>query len=134
MTWGPSGAALDALRAYAVEVHFPARATVFDEGDPADSMYLVLRGMVLVQRRDPDGTVRTLTSVTEGQSFGEMGLLLQRPRLAMVTAGLDSTLLKITGSAIARLETERPDLALELYKTLARTLAEQWFQRGMELL
>jgi len=103
---------------------------VFAEGEPADGMYLVLRGLILVQQREADGTHRTLATVTEGQSFGEMALLLQRPRLASVVAELDCTLLKITASAIARMEAERPALAVQFYKTLAQSLAEHWFEHG----
>ena len=68
--------------------------------------------------------------MTEGQSFGEMGLLIGQPRTATVAAGLDVKLLKITPETLARLETEAPDLILQIYKSLAQTLAEQWMRVG----
>lgn len=130
VTWGFEGEAFETLRSYAEEVTFPARATIFSEGDPSDGMYLVLGGMALVVGTDEEGKERTISVVTEGQSFGELGLLIGQPRTATVTAGLDVRLLKITSETLTRLERERPDLMLRMYKTLAQTLAAQWVSSG----
>jgi CRP-like cAMP-binding protein len=130
VTWAFEGEAFDLLRSYAEEVRYPARTTIFLEGDPSDAMYLVLQGMVLVIDHDPDGSEHTLSIVTEGQSFGELGLLVGQPRHATVAAGLDVRLLKITPEVLDRLEREKPDLMLKVYKTLAQTLADQWMRGG----
>jgi CRP-like cAMP-binding protein len=130
VTWGFEGEAFDTLRGYAEEVAYPARATIFLEGDPPDGMYLVLKGMALVFTHDADGHEHTLSIVTEGQSFGEIGLLVGQPRNATVAAGLDVRLLKITPDVLETLERERPELILQMYKTLAQTLADQWMRGG----
>ncbi|MBN1200551.1 MAG: cyclic nucleotide-binding domain-containing protein [Anaerolineae bacterium] len=130
VTWGFEGDAFEALRAYAEEVSFPARATIFSAGDPADGMYLVLSGMALVFLKDDQGTERTIGIVTEGQSFGELGLLIGKPRHATVTAGLDVKLLKITPDTLEKLEQEQPSLVMKMYKALAQSLAEQWIRGG----
>jgi CRP-like cAMP-binding protein len=130
VTWGFAGEEFEALRAYADEVSYPARATIFSEGDPSDGMYLVLEGMVLVFTIDENGKERTLSIVTEGQSFGELGLLIGQSRNATIAAGLDVKLLKITPDKLEQLEKEKPALAMKMYKTLAQTLAEQWMRGG----
>lgn len=130
VTWGFEGEAFETLRSYAQEVSFPARATIFAEGDPSDGMYLVLQGMALVLSHDEEGQERTISIVTEGQSFGELGLLVSQPRNATVAAGLDVRLLKITPETLVRLEHEKPELMLRMYKTLAQTLAAQWIRSG----
>jgi CRP-like cAMP-binding protein len=130
VTWGFGGEDFDVLRTYADEVSYPARATIFSEGDPSDGMYLVLEGMVLVLTIDDEGKERTLSVVTEGQSFGELGLLIGGPRNATVAAGLDVKLLKITPDKLDQLEQEKPALVMKMYKTLAQTLAEQWMRGG----
>jgi CRP-like cAMP-binding protein len=130
VTWGFQGEAFEALRAHADEVHFPARATIFSEGDPADGMYLVLEGMALVLARNTQGTEQTIGIVTEGQSFGELGLLVGGPRTATVTAGLDVRLLKITPEVMTTLERDNPEVMMLMYKMLAQTLAEQWVRSG----
>jgi len=130
VTWGFEGEAFESLRRYAEEVSFPARATIFREGDPPDGMYLVLEGMALVFTHDAEGNAQALSIVTEGQSFGEIGLLVGQPRNATVAAGLDVRLLKITPDVLDKLEQEKPELILKMYKTLARTLADQWMRGG----
>ncbi len=130
VTWGFEGEAFDTLRSYAEEVTYPARATIFMEGDAPDGMYLVLEGMALVFTVDENGNERTLSIVTEGQSFGEIGLLVGQPRNATVAAGLAVRLLKITPDVLEKLEREKPELILKMYKTLAQTLADQWMRGG----
>jgi CRP-like cAMP-binding protein len=130
VTWGFRGEAFETLKAHAEEVSFPARATIFSEGDAADGMYLVLEGMALVFTQDEQGTETTIGIVTEGQSFGELGLLIGQPRVATVAAGLDVKLLKITPDTLTELEKEDPALMMQMYKTLAQTLAEQWMRSG----
>jgi CRP-like cAMP-binding protein len=130
VTWGFEGEAFATLRSYAEEIRFPARATIVSQGDPSDGMYLVLEGMALVFKTDAEGNEVTIGIVTEGQSFGELGLLIGQPRDATVAAGLDVRVLKITQETLARLEKEKPDLMLQMYKVLAQTLAEQWTRVG----
>jgi CRP-like cAMP-binding protein len=130
VTWAFGGEDFEDLRTYADEVSYPARATIFSEGDPSDGMYLVLEGMVLVVTVDDEGKEHTLSIVTEGQSFGELGLLIGGPRFATVAAGLDVKLLKITPDKLDQLEREKPVLVMKMYKMLAQTLAEQWMRSG----
>lgn len=130
VTWDFGGDSFQTLREYAEEVTFPARATIFSQGDPSDGMYLVLEGMALVLLRDEHGDEETISIVTEGQSFGELGLLVGEPRNATVAAGLDMRLLKIMPETLAVLEREKPDLMMKMYKMLAQTLAEQWVRGG----
>jgi CRP-like cAMP-binding protein len=92
-------------------------------------MYLVIEGMVLVFTSGEDDD-EVVSIVTEGQSFGELGLLVGMPRTTTVAAGLDVRLLRITHDVLARLEDERPELMLKMYKMLAQTLAEQWVRVG----
>lgn len=66
--------------------------TVFNEGDPADSMMFVASGGLRVSRRDQNGRVSLFNQVRPGQGFGEIGLILQQPRAQDVTALRDSTL------------------------------------------
>ena len=130
VTWGFEGEEFEILRSYADEVTFPARATIFSEDDPSDGMYLVLTGMALVLTVDDEGNEQTLSIVTEGQSFGELGLLVGQPRHATVAAGLDVKLLRITPEQVARLEEEKPELMMRMYKVLAQSLADQWVRTG----
>ncbi len=125
VTWKFEDDSFDTLRTIADERYYKAGATIFREGDPADGMYLVLEGAALVIRRTASGEERTVAIVTEGQSFGEIGLLVDRPRQATVAAGTNLRVLKITPTVIQLLHKSAPDMAFMMYQVLARSLAEQ---------
>ena len=57
---------------------------VFHEGQAGDSLYLIDKGRVVVQRRTPLGDVATLTVLGRDDMFGEMALLGDRHRTATV--------------------------------------------------
>lgn len=131
VSWKLDGEAYDALHALAEEQGYRARANVFQQGDPSDGMYLVLNGYALVIAKDEiTGEDRTVGIVTPGQSFGELGLLVQQPRLATVSAGTDLKVLKITPDNLDALESAQPEVASLMYKQLARTLATQLIATG----
>lgn len=128
VTWDAGGEMLESVRTFAEEVVYPAGTTIFSAGDAPDAMYLIIEGMVLVMTVDEEGHEQTSSIITEGQSFGEIGFLIQQTRLATTVAGLDSRLLKIDTAILEKLEQERPQILMKMYKVLAKTLAEQWIQ------
>lgn len=131
VTWKFESKSFKTLRSLAEEITYKARQTVFGQGDSPDGLYLVLDGFALVIATDADsGADRTVGIVEKGQSFGELGLLIDQPRMATVAAGTELKVLRITPDALKSLEKEAPDVAVLLYKTLARTLAEQLITMG----
>ncbi|MBT8495585.1 MAG: cyclic nucleotide-binding domain-containing protein, partial [Deltaproteobacteria bacterium] len=70
--------------------------TVFREGDTGEQLYLILRGEVVVERRNPaDGSVQRVATLRPGAFFGEMALLTDAPRSATVRAVSQLSLLDI---------------------------------------
>ncbi len=69
-----------------------AGETLFEQGDPADFVYLVQGGEVEVFRRHPDGSEERLTVFGPGKYFGEVGPLLKLPRTASVRGLSDARL------------------------------------------
>jgi signal transduction histidine kinase len=56
------------------------------EGDPGDSLYLILSGVVEVVRLNADGTEICLATLGTGQSIGELAIIDGGPRSASVRA------------------------------------------------
>jgi CRP/FNR family transcriptional regulator, cyclic AMP receptor protein len=125
VTWKFEDESFETLREIAEERVFRAGQTIFREGDRADGMYLVLEGAALIIRQTSSGEERTVAIVTQGQSFGEIGMLVDRPRNATVAAGTDLRVLKITTTVLELLHKSAPDMAFMMYQVLARSLAEQ---------
>jgi hypothetical protein len=95
---------------------------VVKQGDPGDSMYLILEGE-LRARMVAAGKETILSTLGPGEFFGDMSLFDQGPRSADVVANVDSTLLKLTATTFENLAKESPDLAAPFLMSTVKTLA-----------
>lgn len=61
---------------------------VFHEGDTADGMYFIVSGNVVIYKKDPECEERKvqIKQLEPGDYFGELGLILHKPRAAGVRA------------------------------------------------
>lgn len=68
--------------------YFDSGEILFREGDPGDSMYIVVVGVlkVIVVKEE---TELTIAQITPGQFFGEMSMLTGEPRTATIRAATD---------------------------------------------
>ncbi|MEA2199138.1 MAG: hypothetical protein QOJ25_3189 [Solirubrobacteraceae bacterium] len=100
---------LDRLAAAATEVAFAPGTAIVREGDPADSLYVLVDGEVEVTARGegggPEVTIRTMTAPTY---FGEIGVLGHIPRTATVTALTECRCEQIDGDALLDALTSAP--------------------------
>jgi CRP-like cAMP-binding protein len=107
----------------------PKGATVFRQGDPSDSFYIIASGQVrLVSERQGRSTV--LAYLGRGETLGELALLTGEPRPA--TALLDATteFLVLSRKDFAALLGENPAVLVQLSRTLAARFLEE--TRGRE--
>ena len=91
--------------------------TIFEKGDPGDSLYMIASGRVRVH----DGE-RTLNDLTAGNVFGEMAVLDPEPRSAAVTAVEDTQLLRLDQQALYELIDDRPEVARGIIRVLSQHL------------
>jgi CRP-like cAMP-binding protein len=66
-------------------IHFSKDQIIFDEGYPAESVFLVCEGNVEIFKNREDGS-HTLAKLGKDAIFGEMALISDRPRSASVRA------------------------------------------------
>lgn len=127
VTWRFDDDAFEKLKAVAEERHFGTGTFVYHEGDKqGTTMYVVRKGEAHVLRNAKDGGApSTIASVRLDESFGELGLLADRPRTASVVAATDLIVLEISRTSLEMLQRRDPIMVLMLYRALARTLAEQ---------
>jgi MFS family permease len=78
---------LERLAAAETDVEFAPGETIVREGDPADTLYVLLEGEVQVSARSQaGGAPRPIRVMTAPNYFGEIGVLERIPRTATVTA------------------------------------------------
>src|SRR6266568_7274351 len=68
---------------------------IFAQGDPGDSLYIVLQGRVRIATNDHFGRERVLAFYGPGEFFGDMAVLTGAPRSASATASTDVRLLQL---------------------------------------
>lgn len=71
-------------------LHFKASEMVFDQGDLADYLYIILKGRVAIIKKFPSGGEKILTELASGNFFGEIALTKDTTRTAKVVC-LEST-------------------------------------------
>jgi hypothetical protein len=100
---------LERLAAAATEVAFPAGTAIVREGDPADSLYVLVKGEVEVTARgEGGGPERAIRKMSAPIYFGEIGVLGHIPRTATVTALTDCRCDQIEGQALLDALTSAP--------------------------
>lgn len=95
------------------EVSFGRGETIFQKGDPGDSLYVIVSGKVDVR----DGE-RLLNELSEGAIFGELALLEPTPRSATVRAVEPAHLLQLDESHFRAVLAERPEVAAAVIHVL----------------
>jgi CRP-like cAMP-binding protein len=104
------------------ERSFPKGSVIVFEDDPGDALYLVARGQVKVVLIGEDGREVILSVLGEGNFFGEMSLIDEKPRSATVIAMVDSIVLVLRREDFqTRLRTS-PEIAIALLRELSRRL------------
>ena len=101
--------------------NFEPEEVIFKEGEPGDTMYIVLSGQISIRKQFPDG-VKELTVINPGESFGEMAILDNDPRSADAVAAWDATVFEIDN---ATLQEDDSVLALKLSRQIAVMLARK---------
>ncbi len=88
---------------------FEPNRVIFDEGDPADTVYILRSGAVEIRIGNRSDHPRTLLRVNVGEVFGELALLENRSHEAAAIALEKSEVLEIPrGDFIKRLNASDP--------------------------
>lgn len=95
-----------------------AGAQIFAQGDEADEMFFIVKGDVKIIRKDSDGSESQIALLTNGDTFGEMGILTDQKRTASAVSESESYLYTLDKNDFALCVEDKPELQREL-KTLA---------------
>ena len=114
---------LDELSREVRWIEVQAGQSVLQEGEPSHRVYFVVHGRLGILQRHPDGSNDLVREIGVGQPVGELGLLLDQPRTASVTALRDSLLVELDRAAFDRLIEREPSVLLPLTKRIAERLA-----------
>ncbi len=94
-------------------------------GDPATSLYFLMKGRVSVVMEMPNGGTRRLTTCVPGMLFGDMAIVERRPRSATVRADEPVECYSMSLESFDRLTTTHPELKVALLESFARSLSRR---------
>ncbi|NDC53006.1 MAG: hypothetical protein EBZ74_01640 [Planctomycetia bacterium] len=104
---------------------YAAGEQIIRQGDPGRSMFVVMDGRVQVTAESPGGDPVGIATLETGDYFGEMSLMTGAPRVATVTALVETRLLDVGNESFGRLLAARPQLVEQLGAALRERLCER---------
>ena len=92
---------------------------IFKQGEKGDKAYLLLDGRVAIEVNG-----KKVAEISEMEIFGEMSLILNKPRTASIKALKPSIVLPINQKILSDLLSECPPVVASLVKQLAYRLSQ----------
>lgn len=93
--------------------------TLFQAGDPGDSLFIVQTGEIELFIKDTAGQKIVLATPSEGDMFGELAMLDSGPRTATAVALQDSEVLVLDRDDLVLLFQRKPESALHMLSALS---------------
>lgn len=105
------------LASIAEEVLYPKGEMIFEEGQPADGLYVIIRGRVSLSK---DG--EEVVSLGEREALGAWTLFEAEPRVMSALAAEETLLLRVDREDFYDLLLDYPELGQSILKALVRRL------------
>lgn len=115
---------LDELLKEARAVRHPKNSNVFEQGQEAHSLFLLLNGHVRAEKTTPDGKQIVVRYVSAGEVFGVAQAIGLKHYPATAVAAVDSVSLAWPSAAWPRLVAQHPALATNTLQTVGQRLQE----------
>lgn len=129
---------LDQLKTLATAgkiVSLPANSVIFEEGDTATELYLILEGSVCVQAHNTQGQQVPLSMLDAGQFFGELALAEQSTRSATVKTETACRLFSLSRTSFIQMLGQAPELLSEVMGAISqkiRSANTRYFQEQLQ--
>jgi CRP-like cAMP-binding protein len=101
---------------------FAKAEVIFREGEPSDSAYLVVSGIVEIVTGHGSPRPTTVAVLGKGEYFGEMGAIDDCPRSATAVARRDVECVSVGQDEFLETLVSRPQEAIDLLKILFERL------------
>lgn len=94
------------------------------EGEPSDRLFIIMNGIVAVKRVIPNKNDKIFAYLLPGSTFGEVGILDNKPRSATVAALTDVEVVVFDRDYFLNILHDYPTVTIELAKLLGQYLTE----------
>ncbi len=115
---------LESLSAGSSRRSFPRGRTIVTEGEPSQSLYILLSGRAKVQRSDSEGKEVILSVLGSGDWFGEMSMIDEAPRSASVITIEPCEFMSIEKLSFRAMLMQNPEICMAVMRGLVARLRE----------
>src|SRR3954462_14608919 len=106
------------------QVNYPAGATIFNEHDRGDALYILEEGAVQIWVYDDDVKPVTLAELKPGDFFGELAVLDRGERSSSATAITDIHLHRLSSDDFQKFLMEHPDASIDVICEIAQRMRQ----------
>lgn len=124
---------IDVLKSKMLLQHHREGSVVVNAGDAANELFILSKGLVSVTVTLASGFQKRLATFSAGMAFGEMALLDNAPRSAIVLADTDVECHVLTIETFNELETQHPRIKIILLQNLAKSLSRKLRKANREV-
>ncbi|HOK01744.1 MAG TPA: cyclic nucleotide-binding domain-containing protein, partial [Spirochaetota bacterium] len=112
------------------QITFKAGDILFQEGDPGEEMFVVIKGGVSVFIKDQEEQELVLTEVREGNYFGEMSIIEKSCRSATCRAIEDTLLLALHADSFSKIIEVIPEAASSIMNRMLSIIVKRLMRTG----
>ncbi len=123
---GMDAAELKLLQPLFERVSCPAGTVIFQQGNPADFLYLVLDGKVDMSFKPYDGAPITVSHVDKDGLFGWSAVVGSNKYTSSATASENVEALRVRGSELRKFCREHPGAGQDILDRLANGVSLRW--------
>ncbi len=116
---------LELLRPLFAACDFEADTTLFEQGDPAENLFAVVSGEVVVNFKPDDGPTITVAHVKPGSIVGWSAAIGSRCYTSSAVCTTCTQLLRVRGDDLRSLCLQHPDTGTAFLDRLATVIAER---------
>ncbi len=116
---------LELLSPLFIPCEFTPDSVLFEQGDPADHLFAVVSGEVVVSFKPDDGPCIVVARVQPGSIVGWSAALGSRHYTSSAICTADTQLLRVRGDDLRRLCLQHPDTGTIILDRLATVIAER---------
>jgi len=122
------------VEAACTKISIPTQQLVYEQGTPANAVYIVSSGLVEAITQSPDKKqTRSIGFMGRGDFFGDLGVLTGLGRLASVRTCEPTKLLQIEKLAFQRLLEKIPKMGAYFSRNLARRLYKTSSEANLDI-
>ena len=114
--------ALDRIVQETKSVHYDADDIIFRKGDSAETMMVIVKGVVRVSSPSTGGDDVTFANLADGDVFGEIALIDGHERSANADAAEETEILEVHRSSFVPILLENPELCIDLLKIVCNRI------------